>query len=160
MNANVKCFILCIYKTILKPSKQFLTVSNHKVFSLHALWMTILRPSRQLLTVSNHQVFRFYTLLKLSKVFHPSICSSFVLNLRWLLLRVSRWITNMLVLSKYILTVFCHWQGINQFLRNLPWCNWFLTWFPSFFLPDIRFYIVRRCTLLQYWGERIILRHP
>ena len=106
MNANVKCFILCIYKTILKPSKQFLTVSNHKVFSLHALWMTILRPSRQLLTVSNHQVFRFYTLLKLSKVFHPSICSSFVLNLRWLLLRVSRWITNMLVLSKYLLTVF------------------------------------------------------
>ena len=105
MNANVKCFILCIYKTILKPSKQFLTVSNHKVFSLHALWMTILRPSRQLLTVSNHQVFRFYTLLKLSKVFHPSICSSFVLNLRWLLLRVSRWITNMLVLSKYLLTV-------------------------------------------------------
>ena len=106
MNANVKCFILCIYKTILKPSKQFLTVSNHKVFSLHALWMTILRPSRQLLTVSNHQVFRFYTLLKLSKVFHPSICSSFVLNLRWLLLRVSRWITNMLVLSKYLLTVY------------------------------------------------------
>ena len=105
MNANVKCFILCIYKTILKPSKQFLTVSNHKVFSLHALWMTILRPSGQLLTDSNHQVFRFYTLLKLSKVFHPSICSSFVLNLRWLLLRVSRWITNMLVLSKYLLTV-------------------------------------------------------
>ena len=105
MNANVKCFILCIYKTILKPSKQFLTVSNHKVFSLHALWMTILRPSRQLLTVSNHQVFRFYTLLKLSKVFHPSICSSFVLDLRRLLLRVSRWITNMLVLSKYLLTV-------------------------------------------------------
>ena len=106
MNANVKCFILCIYKTILKPSKQFLIVSNHKVFSLHALWMIILRPSRQLLTVSNHQVFRFYTLLKLSKVFHPSICSSFVLNLRWLLLRVSRWITNMLVLSKYLLTVY------------------------------------------------------
>ena len=114
MNANVKCFILCIYKTILKPSKQFLTVSNHKVFSLHALWMTILRPSRQLLTVSNHQVFRFYTLLKLSKVFHPSICSSFVLNLRWLLLRVSRWITNMLVLSKYLLTVLHGAKDLNR----------------------------------------------
>ena len=118
MNANVKCFILCIYKTILKPSKQFLTVSNHKVFSLHALWMTILRPSRQLLTVSNHQVFRFYTLLKLSKVFHPSICSSFVLNLRWLLLRVSRWITNMLVLSKYLLTVYSWQYQIIRALKN------------------------------------------
>ena len=119
MNANVKCFILCIYKTILKPSKQFLTVSNHKVFSLHALWMTILRPSRQLLTVSNHQVFRFYTLLKLSKVFHPSICSSFVLDLRTLLLRVSRWITNMLVLSKYLLTVELNFtQYVSKFCQN------------------------------------------
>ena len=124
MNANVKCFILCIYKTILKPSKQFLTVSNHKVFSLHALWMTILRPSRQLLTVSNHQVFRFYTLLKLSKVFHPSICSSFVLNLRWLLLRVSRWITNMLVLSKYLLTVKLH----ISFESANVWYQWLWGW--------------------------------
>ena len=120
MNANVKCFILCIYKTILKPSKQFLTVSNHKVFSLHALWMTILRPSRQLLTVSNNQVFRFYTLLKLSKVFHPSICSSFVLNLRWLLLRVSRWITNMLVLSKYLLTVTVTLQPFDLQRPTIP----------------------------------------
>ena len=118
MNANVKCFILCIYKIILKPRKQFLTVSNHKMFSLHALWMTILRPSKQLLTVSNHQVFRFYTLLKLSKVFHPSICSSFVLDLRKLLLRVSRWITNMLVLSKYLLTVYSTYNFTSGILFN------------------------------------------
>ena len=137
MNANIKCFILCIYKTILKPSKQFLTVSNHKVFSLHALWMTILRPSRQLLTVSNHQVFRFYTLLKLSKVFHPSICSSFVLNLRWLLLRVSRWITNMLVLSKYLLTVNLKVKNVRNFTSKLI-LRWVLLSYACFCMNGLK----------------------